>query len=875
VSTAWSLVGRDAELGRIEAAINDASCGGVVLIGPAGVGKTRLAKEAVELAVANEAIVRSVRATEAASSIPFAALGPLLPEIDLGGDTGNGLFRSAAAAVDKLRGDRRLVLMVDDAHELDDASVTLLDQLVSLGSIFVVLTVRTSSNVADAVQSLWKDERIVRVDLAPLGDEDMGTLASNALGPVAGGTLRALVEASRGNVLFLRELVHGGLETGTLVKQLGIWRLTGPLAGSPRLQDLIGSRLRGLSTDERAALELVALGDPLPLPILLAIVSDAAVEAVEEKGLLETCAGENGTESTLAHPLYGEVVRLGLPISRRARLSRALADATEAAGAHRARDVLRVAVWRLDGGGGTDGGAATEAARLAFRSGDFALAGRLSRAAWRQWGQVEAAQLLGQSLDYLGRNEEAEEVLAEAWPLAADDHTRATIALRRAANLFRTLGRSDEANRVLDEASAAISDRSCRRELDALQGNHLLLAGEVARAIELSLPLLAEPGDSAFAQASLDTGTALALAGRTAEATRHTSDALAARLSLDDEAQLSTIGVYTVALALALGEAGRLDEAIATAEAGYRVALEQSRVDGQAWLGAILARMQLLQGRLVTAARLFREAAALFESLGHPGRRVCLGGAALAVAQQNDRAAGQATISALDEAAPTPVRIMDVDVLRGRAWVLLTEHHRSAAERTFWQAADLAAEWGQRAAEAAALHDLLRIGSAQDASKRLLELTDTVDGDLMAARAVHARAIAAGDLGLSDEASARFEAIGARLLAAEAAALERDLAARAGLHRRSSAAGARVQQLLAACEGADTPALSSTSEIQRLSAREREVAMLAGEGLSSRQISERLVVSIRTVDNHLQRVYAKLGITGRADLIAVLGRDDD
>jgi DNA-binding NarL/FixJ family response regulator len=868
-------VGRDAELGRIARAIEDADCGGVVLIGAAGVGKTRLAREAVDFAVARGSVARAVRATEAASTIPFAALGPLLPEIDLAADAGAGLFREAATAVDKIRGARRLVLMVDDAHELDDASVSLLDQLVSLGSIFVVLTVRTSTSAADAVVGLWKDEQIVRVDLAPLGEADMRTLTIAALGPVAGGTLRSLVVTSGGNVLFLRELIQGGLEAETLVREFGIWRLTGPAAGSPRLQDLIGSRLRGLSVDERSALELVALGDPLPLAILSSIVPEAAVESVEEKGLVETNEGEHGTEITLAHPLYGEVVRLALPASRRARLSRALADRAEAAGPHRSQDMLRVAVWRLDGGGGTDAHAATEAARLAFRSGDYHLAVRLSRAAWQQWGEVEAAHLLGKSLDYVGRNEEAEEVLARAWPLADDDRTRTDIALRRASNLFRTLGRANDANVLLAEARRSISDPGCGRELDALQGNHLLLAGEVARAIELSMPLLAEPGDSAFAQASLDAGMALALAGRTDAAIRHTEDGLSARLGLLDETQLSTVGVYTVGLVWALAEAGRLTEATAIAETGYHMALEQGRADGQAWLSAVLARMCLLQGRLATSAQLFREAATLYESLGHPGRRWCLGGLAQAAGQQNDRAGGLAAIAGLDQALPTPVRLLDVEILRGRAWVLLIQHDRGGAERTFWEAADLAAAWGQLASEAAALHDLIRIGSAPDAAKRLLELTDRVDGEFMAARAIHARAAVAEDMALSAEASLRFEAIGARLLAAEASALERQLATSAGLHRRASAAGARVQQLLADCEGAVTPAVSAPTELHRLSSRERDVANLAAEGLSSREIADRLYVSVRTVDNHLQRIYAKLGITSRQEITEALGTQGD
>ncbi len=51
-----------------------------------------------------------------------------------------------------------------------------------------------------------------------------------------------------------------------------------------------------------------------------------------------------------------------------------------------------------------------------------------------------------------------------------------------------------------------------------------------------------------------------------------------------------------------------------------------------------------------------------------------------------------------------------------------------------------------------------------------------------------------------------------------------------------------------------------------LSAREREIALLAGAGRSSKQIAEALYLSVRTVDNHLQKVYVKLGVGGRGEL---------
>jgi DNA-binding CsgD family transcriptional regulator len=61
------------------------------------------------------------------------------------------------------------------------------------------------------------------------------------------------------------------------------------------------------------------------------------------------------------------------------------------------------------------------------------------------------------------------------------------------------------------------------------------------------------------------------------------------------------------------------------------------------------------------------------------------------------------------------------------------------------------------------------------------------------------------------------------------------------------------------------------ASVEPLTVREREVALLAAGGFSSREVGQRLHLSTRTVDTHLARVYRKLGITGRTELAPALG----
>jgi DNA-binding CsgD family transcriptional regulator len=82
---------------------------------------------------------------------------------------------------------------------------------------------------------------------------------------------------------------------------------------------------------------------------------------------------------------------------------------------------------------------------------------------------------------------------------------------------------------------------------------------------------------------------------------------------------------------------------------------------------------------------------------------------------------------------------------------------------------------------------------------------------------------------------------------------------------------ARGGALAARCVGARTPGLVAAAGVVPLTRREREVAALAARGCPSKEITARLHLSIRTVDNHLQNAYAKLGVSRRNELSDALG----
>jgi DNA-binding CsgD family transcriptional regulator len=867
----WPLVGRRAELEALGAAVEDAGANGVVLAGAAGVGKTRLAREALARAEMAGRDAEWVAATRAAASIPFGAVSHLLPPAERLGDDRLDTLRRAAALLAERGHGRPLILAVDDAHLLDDASAALVHLVAVRGLAVVLATVRTGAPAPDSVVALWKDGLVRRLDLPALEPEATTELLGVALaGSVDGVTRQEVLRMTEGNPLYLRELVLGGLETGALRQVDGVWRWKGGLAAATRLVELVEARLGALGGTARAAVELVAWGEPLPVGVLEQLVDGAAVEAVERSGLLALERSGRRVLARLAHPLYGEVLRATLPVSRARAVAEQLAAAFGAGGLRRRDDLLRVGAWQLEAGVAARPALLLEAAGQAAARFDHELTERLVRAAVDAGGGPPAIRLLAETLERQGRHAEAVAVMDGEPAAQSSDAERARWASIRAGNLYWGLEQTAEAEEILHQAALA---EEGGEDAVAMLAWILLFDGRLLEAVAVAGRVLDRPGPPAQALVWASTAAVPALGslGRLGEALAVAERGLAVARAHREELPWGETQLNLGYCQLLLG-AGRLAEARVIADAGYQAAVaDRSPEQTGGWAGfrGLVAKAQ---GQVATAEASFREAVALLDEQD-PYRfmHCCLAELASMAAIRGDQPAAVAWLDRADARQGNVNRLFDAWVELDRAWVVAGAGELTRANRLARRAAEMARASGQFTFEAVALHDVARLGAPAGVRERLEELAGQLEGRLAPVLAASAAALAAGDGGALDRAAAAFEDIGALLWAAEAAVAAAHAHRATGRDAKANASQERAVALAGACQGARTPALASSTLTSALTPREREVAMLAAARISSREIAARLELSVRTIDNHLNRVYAKLGVSNRTQLAALLG----
>jgi DNA-binding CsgD family transcriptional regulator len=874
-------VGRTAQLERVGALLRGGA-DGVVLAGPAGVGKTRLAAECLTAASAAGFVPLRAAATQAAARLPLGAFAPLLPDLVAGADRAE-VLRLVARAIAQRGDDRPVALFVDDVHLLDEASAVLTHQLARHPGLFLLATLRSGEPARDAVMALWKDGLTDRLDLGPLSEPEVDELLTSVLGgPLEGGARHLLWTRSAGNVLLLRELVHAALEAGTLREEGGLWELRGHLPASVRLFEIIDARLAGLAAGERETLEILALAQPLGLE-LMEHLTTSDLAGLERRGLVQSEQEGRRLLLRLAHPLYGEILRGRLSPLRTRALSDTLADAAADRPSRRRDDALRLATWGLDGGGAVPGRVLVEGGRRARMLFDFELGERLARAAIDAEAPAamasrgsDAELLLAELLFVQARYDEANRILAALAEAVAggEEGDRARVALMRIDSLAFG-GRAEEAMVALLEAEADITDPYWRDQLAVERAMFALVGGFTDVAAELVEPLLDRVTGPALVTACIVAGQAFGLQGRLTAALAATEKGRAAHAGQEGVTHLAWYPAMTVMTsARDLIWAGELDRAAAVSRRGYEDALAEGAVEPRSWFAGSLSQELLLRGEVSAAVRWGQECATLLRPLSRRiYYRVALQQLVAARALAGDIDEAEYLIKELEDSSVPLFRWEEGEVERTRGWIDLARGDTSGALARFRAAAAIAAAGGDRVIESAALHDIARLGPAGEVAARLAELAEVIEGPLAPARAAHARAKAGRDPGGLERAAAAFEAMGALLFAAEAATDAAVAWQQRGEPRKATAAERRATALAARCDGAHTPGLADAAPARAvLTARELEIARLASAGVANKEIAARLGLSLHTVQNKLHTAYEKLGVAGRSELARVLGR---
>ena len=863
----WPLTGRSAEMLAIEATLaSDVS--GIVISGAAGVGKSRIAREALSAAASRGYESRWTVGTTAARAIPLGAFTAWAPS---GVTDTVSLVHGVTESLTAAPTGSPVVVAVDDVNLLDDLSTFVVEQIVQRGAAKMVLTVRDDEPIPAAVQEIWRVGEFDRLDLATLSLDETTTLLSAALGAsVDPDAAQRLWTLTRGNALYLRNIVEQEVTDGRLEEQHGCWRWIDDPVVAPGLVELIQSRIGELPGPVADVIDALAVGEPIELHALTRITDAAAVEEADTRGLITLEPVDGGLEVRVAHPLYGEVRRKRAAPTRLRRL-RGLVAAELAASDDRddVQVVVRRATLSLDSDLTPDADLLVRAANGAVWLADLHLADRLAEAAIHAGAGPEANLVRAHALSWLGRGQEADTTLAEIRTGELTDDDRARFAFLRASNLLWVLTDPARAKELIDDASHTASPHA-RSYIDAFLTVYWFAMDQPGLAMQASKDLALDDLPAVVdAEIAWVLAAIAADAGRTAEAVA-VADAgyTGATRSFDaPQMKFNIADAHVSALLLS----GRVGDAVEVAE---RARGQAADLPGAAHLlGAALAgRAALGSGRLDTASLLLERAADALSDLGYAvgwGYRYHLPRiTALAVLGSTDDAA--AALDALDK-VQRPFRLLDYEYSLARAWVAAGQGAVSEAIALLLSAAQRAGAKGQFAAEVICLQTATQFGDRSGAP-RLRELEAIVEGPRVGLAARFAEALRDGDAAELAAVSEAFERMGDLVAAMDAAAHAAIAYRRQDLRGSALGCSTRAEALAQQCGGADTPALRRASEQLPLTDRELEIAMLIGEGLSNREVAARLTLSLRTVENHIYKAMAKTGTTSRDELANLVRR---
>jgi DNA-binding CsgD family transcriptional regulator len=828
----------------------------VSLRGLPGSGRSSLLRSVVEaLAAAGWKIVE-VAGNPALTDRPLEALAVAEIAAPPGGRAPSAVA-AAVAALRRTTENPRTVVAIDDADVLDAASIGVISAAIA-GRPVPLLATASAARRAPELSLPALIAPGVRLAVPPLSFEDSQELVQSVVhGRIATDTVSRIHARAGGMPALVRAIADNAVRQGLLTRRDGAWTAARGL-WTPHLGRTVEPFLLGLDDDTLDALVKLSIVGSVDVDVAQQLAGWRPLEELDERGLLSFATTPESVSVGVYPPLLAEHLRRERVGVRRLRLLREI-DATFAG----APSPLAPAPPAPLGGEEATGEADAVVNRRVYEKRNAALLVR--RAEWER--RRDAASAIAYA-DVLmtrgGEHAEAERVLQAELP-EEDARGRALLAVWRATlHAFGPGG----LGAALDQLDAADTPElgAWRRLLAAYRADLRLLLERAPTESELypADPAPADPGIVA---------TELVLR---AEQLVALGRPLAALEALDrvQTTDATLLDAATVCRGIALIVAGRLDDAEAHARRLFDDGLARSEPGLLAPHGYALAVVLLLRGDeaalrdhigtlLSVGYTPLRHTPHLLGALVVASRSAALAGRAFTARSLADQAAalgvafGPFPLMAVEHAATNALLAEGAshDAVAAALWAGFEAARARGHVVTGAMLAVRALELRPDAAWAAAFEESVAGTEPGTLPRTLARLAATlVDPSPDARRETGNELIAAGLTGFG--------------VALRLSALRRWLQAD---DRRAEAEARELRQLAERLGGSYAETIGGALPHGALSPREREIAELAGGGLSNHDIAVQLTLSVRTVENHLHRVFQKLGVDGRSDLAAALG----
>ncbi|WP_456507207.1 LuxR C-terminal-related transcriptional regulator [Arthrobacter sp. TE12232] len=883
-----ALTGRSEDLMSAVESLQGGSHVAVFVLGESGMGKSRLI-EAVVAELGPDVTPVRIHGSASLTKVPYGVLGPFIVELPVQEATSQlAVLRTLWSHLEeeKRATQKPLLLIVDDAHDLDEATAGILAELAAAGWAKLLVGAAARPGLPEPLLQLWFEGIAERHDLRPLTLAQTTEMLEGELGSqVLPNVAEILWEASGGNPMLLNGLLDDAKKDGTLLRRNGVWLFTRHLnSHGDRLTDVVRRQLLLRSPEERQALNLVALAEPVSRELIESVAGEEAVGSLIDSELIRV-TGSAGGELRLWHTVYGDTLRNLISPARSLQLRQSLlrrmdSEPTSAEG------LLRHVSWSIECGAEVEDRQLLRAAVLASRlyeddlarkaaalvkDPDLQMAARavIARTRYNASDYVAAWEILDADFGQGGNlTSLLTGSLLWAAVMCALGYTPAEI-MQRAQALQPAGEHLAEAQPENAEAiRAAITER-----LNTMEAMVLALAGEYPQTPATADAAATRPAannlEAAF-RLSLDAERLLAT-GKGLSAFAVMSQAVEAAGADHDELYFLTdfLVVRSAAAAIQAGDWQAAENLLAAFVAGSGPSLISFGGGVHAAHGIIL----LYQGK---AAQALNTLSAALEALRltDPQQLFALTAAMAFAAAAEVGAQTKAELFLADfEAAPAALpRYMHslamMAVVYGKARLgnypgAIAELKRLGRPHPEMNTAGLELE---------ALALCLALGDT-DSAPQLLELQAGLEGPRPAAICAYAAAISTDNAADHLEAAKTCEAAELWTFAALAYDAAAHAYRAAGDTLRERMANSQRKRCLDRADdlpGEDTA--KNDDSLGILTRRERDIVALAVRGLTDRQIAAELQVSVRTVEGHLYRSYAKLNVKGREQLPGIGGR---